>query len=161
MRGGVFTSLRSLSWHPVFSYSHQLKLLYVAITRARESLWIVDSSERAVPIEVRILYSLQALQTSQSLSNRCSGRARNSCDPGQGAILCLISPGLPQPMNGRKGGNLCSTKVNLNTPNSASSVRTFKIAPYKRRHVDFGLWLPAFRLPELEMLGFLKPAPCS
>ena len=31
----------------------ELKFLYVAVTRARKNLWIVDRSERGVPMRVR------------------------------------------------------------------------------------------------------------
>ena len=33
----------------------QLKFLYVAITRARKNLWIVDGSERCEPMRVSVL----------------------------------------------------------------------------------------------------------
>jgi len=49
----VFLLRPEFSFHP---YSHhpgrQLKFLYVAITRARKNLWIMDSSERAGPMKV-------------------------------------------------------------------------------------------------------------
>lgn len=33
----------------------KLKFLYVAITRARKNLWVVDRSEKAEPMRVRYL----------------------------------------------------------------------------------------------------------
>jgi len=42
----------SVSFHPLTLSGRQLKFLYVAITRARDNLWIMDSSESAELMKV-------------------------------------------------------------------------------------------------------------
>ena len=48
----VCTSRPGVSIPPFTPTNRQLKFLYVAITRARQNLWIVDSSESAEPMKV-------------------------------------------------------------------------------------------------------------
>lgn len=54
---GVCSEVRAYPLQSAFSYSScllQLKFLYVAITRARKNMWIVDCSDKGEPMRVGI-----------------------------------------------------------------------------------------------------------
>jgi len=70
----VYYSRPKLYFHHSRYAGRQLKFLYVAITRARKNLWIMDSSEAAGPMKV--LEDPDPEDSSHPL-HRCTGVARN------------------------------------------------------------------------------------